>query len=34
MLPLPHVQPAELRRLLRAAWRRVDSWTLQAFNGR
>jgi hypothetical protein len=34
MLPLPHVQPAAARQLLRDAWRRLDAWTLQAFNPR
>jgi hypothetical protein len=33
MLPLPHVQPAAARRLLRDAWRRLDAWTLSTFNG-
>jgi hypothetical protein len=34
MLPLPYVKPTEARQLLRDAWRRFDSWTLQTFNGR
>lgn len=34
MLPLPYVQPAEVRRLVRAAWRRLDAWTLRTFNAR
>jgi hypothetical protein len=34
MLPLPNVQPAEARRLLRDAWRRFDDWTLRVFNAR
>ena len=32
MLPLPHVQPAAARQLLRDALRRLDAWTLHTFN--
>lgn len=34
MLPLPYVQPAAVRQLLRDAWRRLDAWTLGTMNAR
>jgi hypothetical protein len=32
MLPLPYVDPAAVRSLLRGLWRKVDEWTLESMN--